>query len=546
MSGKETNSVSSAIHFPDQEIPNRVLVVDDDPTILKLVQRILSKAGFDVTVTERPGQVLKLIEQQCPDYIITDWVMPEMDGPTLCRKIRTADLPHYVYILFLTGKSSGQDIIDGLESGADDFVIKPIRPGELLARLKAGARVLSMERQLQDLVQTDPLTGTMTRRAFERQAEREMVRAQRYNLDLSCVMVDVDFFKKINDTYGHPVGDQVLTAVGQLLMQNTRRSDLVARYGGEEFCVLLPETDEENAVYWADRTRQALKRLVFRTGEKDKTFRISASFGVSCRLADTRHHATLIDMADQALLVAKQSGRDRVVCFSQLSEEQDIQLQQNASQDPLEGVPASAVMSPLVCMLKASDPVWQAADLFLRFRINSAPVTDDEGKLVGILSEKDILAALSQPDVWKQPVEKFMRTEVVCYEEDTPAKKIQEFLCRVSIRRVVVVQNGRPVGIISRGSFLRWYINWLATHDPEAAASGDQQLQCRMAQARSNVRLAAEAIIQQATQLKQSSGESQGEFLPELIDRASAIQELVNDMLAESRSFLADSCQLIE
>ncbi len=546
MSGKDTKATFTTRRFLTTEAPNRVLVVDDDPAILQLVQRILSKAGFDVTTCLHPAEALSLIEQQCPDYVITDWVMPEMDGPTLCRKVRTADLPHYVYILFLTGKSSGQDIIEGLESGADDFVIKPIRPGELLARLKAGARVLSMERQLQDLIQTDPLTGTMTRRAFERQAEREMVRARRYNLDLACVMVDVDFFKKINDTYGHPVGDQVLTAVGELLLRSTRRSDLVARYGGEEFCVLLPETDEENAAYWADRTRQALKQLIFHAGEKNKTFHISASFGVSCRLADTGHHTTLIDMADQALLVAKQSGRDRVVCFSQLHEDQNIQLEQDASQDPLEGVPASAVMSPLVCMLKATDPVWQAADLFLRFRINSAPVTDDDGKLVGILSEKDILAALSQPDVWKQPVAKFMRTEVVCYEEDTPARKIQEFLCRVSIRRVVVVQNGRPVGIISRGSFLRWYINWLTTHDPEAVASGDQQLHRRMAQARSNVRLAAEAIIQQASQLKQSSSQTQAEFLPELIDRASAIQELVNDMLAESRSFLADSHQLID
>ena len=490
--------------------------------------------------------MLQLIEQQCPDYIITDWVMPEMDGPTLCRKIRTAELPHYVYVLFLTGKSSGKDIIHGLESGADDFLIKPIRPGELVARLKAGARVLSMERQLQDLIQTDPLTGTMTRRAFERQAEREMVRAQRYKLDLSCVMVDVDFFKKINDTYGHPVGDQVLAAVGQLLLQSTRRSDLVARYGGEEFCVLLPETDEQNASHWADRTRRALKRLEFRGGEKDKTFRISASFGVSCRMADTQHHTTLIDMADQALLVAKQSGRDRVVSFSQLNEDNNLRLEQNGSHDPLDGVPASAVMTPLVCMLRAADPVWQAADLFLRFRINSAPVTDDEGLLVGILSEKDILAAMSQPDVWKLPVEKFMRTEVVCYEEDTPAKKIHEFLCRVSIRRVVVVKAGRPVGIISRASFLRWYINWLTTHAPDGEASADQQWQRRMDQARSNVRLAAEAIIQQASQLKQGAGGDQAEFLPELIDRASAIQELVNDMLAESRSFLAESSQLLD
>ncbi len=528
------------------ETPNQVLVVDDDPAILRLVQRILTKAGFEVTVSEHPSQVLQLIEQQCPDYVITDWVMPEMDGPTLCRKIRTAELPHYVYVLFLTGKSSGKDIIHGLESGADDFLIKPIRPGELVARLKAGARVLSMERQLQGLIQTDPLTGTMTRRAFERQAEREMVRAQRYNLDLACVMVDVDFFKKINDTYGHPVGDQVLASVGRLLMESTRRSDLVARYGGEEFCVLLPETDEENASLWADRTRQALKRLEFHGGEKDKTFRISASMGVSCRMADTQHHTTLIDMADQALLVAKQSGRDRVVAFSQLNEDDGLRLERNGNRDPLAGVPASAVMTPLVCMLRATDPVWQAADLFLRFRINSAPVTDDEGLLVGILSEKDILAAMSQPEVWKQPVEKFMRTEVVCYEEDTPAKKVHEFLCRVSIRRVVVVKAGRPVGIISRASFLRWYINWLTTHAPDGEASPDHQWQRRMDQARSNVRLAADAIIQQAAQLKQRAAGDQAEFLPELIDRASAIQELVNDMLAESRSFLAESSQLLE
>ncbi len=527
-----------------KNMPNRVLVVDDDPAILQLVQGVLSKAGFEVSVADRPSTALDLMDRDCPDYVITDWMMPEMDGPALCQEIRHRDLPHYVYILFLTGKSQGQDIIQGLESGADDFLIKPIRPAELVARLRAGARVLAMERQLQELIQTDPLTGTMTRRAFERQAERELARAKRHRLELACVMVDIDFFKKINDTYGHPVGDQVLAAVGQLLLKRCRRSDLVGRYGGEEFCVLLPETCEDDAVFWAQWTREAIKQLRFEVG-RDKELRISASFGVAGLMADLSSHAALIDLADQALLVAKQLGRDRVVRFSQLNED-ELAIPHQGEKDPLEGVTAAQVMSPLVGMLKQTDLVWQAADLFLRYRINSAPVTDDEGKLVGILSEKDILAALTQPEVWKRPVREFMRTQVVCYEEDTPAKKIYTFLCRVSIRRVVVVKNGFPTGIISRGSFLRWYVNWFSANSPEAHRQEDQLLHQRMTNARSNVRQAAEAIIRQATQLKESSEKGHGDFLPELIDRASAIQELVNDMLAESRSFLASSYQTLE
>ena len=183
--------------------------------------------------------------------------MPRVNGLELCRKIRGLALPHYVYTVFLSAKTGAAEMIAGLESGADDFLSKPVAEGELLARLQSGARVLEFERDLSLMAHTDFLSGLPTQRTFFDALQKEWHRATRLKLPLSCVMTDLDFFKQINDVYGHPVGDSVLKFVAELLLDNSRASDTVCHYGGEEFCVLLPETDENGAAVWAERARAA-------------------------------------------------------------------------------------------------------------------------------------------------------------------------------------------------------------------------------------------------------------------------------------------------
>ena len=262
----------------------KVLLVDDDPAMLRLLCKWLKTAGYPVCTAADGQEALDAIESDCPDFLITDWEMPRINGLELCRKVRDTSLPHYIYTIFLTAKTGAAEMIAGLESGADDFLTKPVAEGELLARLQSGSRVLELERELSLMAHTDFLTGLLTQRTFYEALEKEWHRSTRLKLPLSCVMVDLDFFKQINDVYGHPAGDSVLKFVAELLLDNSRASDTVCRYGGEEFCILLPETEESDAAVWAERARARLAALRIPTDLKD--MHITGSFGVAQRRSD--------------------------------------------------------------------------------------------------------------------------------------------------------------------------------------------------------------------------------------------------------------------
>jgi diguanylate cyclase (GGDEF)-like protein len=381
------------------------------------------------------------------------------------------------------------------------------------------------------------LTGIPTRRAFYVQFDRELSRALRYRVPLSCVMIDVDYFKKINDTQGHPAGDAVLKAVAQYVQQSCRASDYVGRYGGEEFCVLLTETTEQAAMVWAERVRNGIANLQILVGQS--AISVTASLGVAQLMEDQRASAQLVDLADQALLVAKQAGRNRVVRFRALADERHLKLgAQAGSGDPFATLKARNVMTTLVACLQQDETIGKAAEFFLRFRINSSPVVDDAGKLVGILSEKDVIAVMMQPECWNKPISDAMKTNVVCYEEETPVKAIYDFLCRVTIRRVIIVKDGFPTGMISRGTLLRWYNNWLAVNcqlPQPVARDGLASERQRRHQALADT---GQSLATAASYLQRQLANEAEDFLPALIDTASRMQEMVNDLLSDSRYFL--------
>ena len=518
-----------------------ILLVDDDAAMLRLLARWLELAGYQVR-TARDGNEAKIaIEQQCPQIVITDWEMPGMDGHELCRWVRSQSTPHYVYLMLLTVRCGLDDLVKGLESGADDFLKKPIDKDELLARLRSAGRVLELEQRLGVLARCDGLTGLPSRRTFFEFLNREWSRSQRYHFPLACVMVDIDYFKRINDVHGHATGDEVIRRVGSMLAEGCRNSDVVSRYGGEEFCLLLPETNEDNAAIWANRIRQKLSAMTVECGGKQ--VQITASFGIAQRMDDMAKPEQLIDMADQALLVAKRSGRDRVVTYHSLSEAKPKSSSSTSPSVLLQDVPARQVMTTLVAGLHQDDTVDVASRHFLRFRISIAPVIDDEGKLVGVLSEKDVMAAMLQPSWWQLRIADVMKGNVVCYEEDTPALSIYEFLCRVTLRAAVIVKNGCPTGLITRGSLLRYFINSLSVRGQLRGAGVETEneaavVQSSAAEVRRRILQTVRAVNDEALDLRDRLADVQqegAELVPCLVGGASRIQELANDLLACSR-----------
>ncbi|MFZ1934652.1 MAG: diguanylate cyclase [Thermoguttaceae bacterium] len=446
----------------------KLLLVDDDPALLRLLCRWLEKAGYSVRTAADGQEALDAIESECPDFLITDWEMPRVNGLELCRKIRGLALPHYVYTVFLSAKTGAAEMIAGLESGADDFLSKPVAEGELLARLQSGARVLELERDLSLMAHTDFLSGLPTQRTFFDALQKEWHRATRLKLPLSCVMTDLDFFKQINDVYGHPVGDSVLKFVAELLLDNSRASDTVCHYGGEEFCVLLPETDENGAAVWAERARARLAALCIPADLKD--MRVTGSFGVAQRGGDVPNPEALVKLADQALLCAKRGGRDRVVRYAMMVDPGKHRLYAADWHDEVfADMCARDVMSPLVVFLQENSTIDEAARLFLQSGISSVPVLGGDGTLAGLVSETDLMVATASAERWQRPLSSVMRSNVICYEEETPIRVVYEFLCRVSLRGVIISKDVRPTGVVNRSSLLRCFHEWGADRELAAA-----------------------------------------------------------------------------
>jgi diguanylate cyclase (GGDEF)-like protein len=302
----------------DADFP--IMVVDDDVVSRALIERYLKKAGFEVTSAGNGKEAISLLDQQFYPIVLTDWMMPEMDGPELCRNIRDRKMDGYVFIILITARDSKTDIVSGLESGADDYLTKPIHSAELLARINTGIRILKLEQSLLNankeirlLSITDPLTGCFNRTYLNERYPQEFSRAQRYKHSLSAVISDIDHFKRINDTYGHQAGDLVLKLVGNCLtMQVREKIDWVVRYGGEEFLIILPETDSFGTRTLSERLRNAISNLEIEyEGQK---IQVTASFGGASAKMDNPAISMeqLINQADDQLYQSKREGRNRV------------------------------------------------------------------------------------------------------------------------------------------------------------------------------------------------------------------------------------------
>jgi two-component system cell cycle response regulator len=302
----------------------KVLIADDESVSRRMLELWLRRWGYEVVVAHDGLQALDILNQSdAPKLLVLDWQMPGKNGVELCREIRKRRNEDYSYVLLLTSKRNQTDVVEGLESGADDFLTKPFNPQELQVRLRTGQRIICLmdqlvaaREELREMAMNDSLTGLWNRAAIIDSLSNELKRSRREGTSLAVIMVDVDHFKSINDTFGHPAGDAVLREIAKTMKSVIRTYDSAGRFGGEEFLILLPGCDQLTACSHAERLRQAISRLIVTTERGD--VKVTASFGVSVAHGRTESEAaSLIEIADAALYSAKHKGRNRVEFLSQ-------------------------------------------------------------------------------------------------------------------------------------------------------------------------------------------------------------------------------------
>ncbi len=288
----------------------KVLVADDDAISRRRLEKRLTEWGYEAVAVDDGEHAWSLLQgEEAPTLAILDWMMPGLDGPEICSRLRTRKDGEYTYVILLTGKSAKEDVIRGLEAGADDYVTKPFDAQELAVRLRIGKRILAMQHELRERATRDPLTGALNRGAVLEALRLELSRARRPGGSVSVLLLDVDHFKRINDEHGHPAGDEVLREIVRRLTASLRPHDSIGRYGGEEFLVVLPGSDAAGAAATAERLRDVIASHPVVVPAC--TLPVTVSFGLAtCAEEDSLE--TVISHADEALYAAKRDGRNRV------------------------------------------------------------------------------------------------------------------------------------------------------------------------------------------------------------------------------------------
>jgi diguanylate cyclase (GGDEF)-like protein len=300
----------------------KILIAEDDPVSSLLMRRTLEKFGYEVVLAEDGRAAVEiLLQPDGPRLALIDWMMPKLDGPGLCREVRSAQRDGaYVYILLLTSRQDAEDVVAGLEAGADDYLTKPFHPAVLRARLHTGRRILSLEETLVQAREEmrfkathDALTSLWNRASILSMARNELRRSAREARPFSLLICDIDHFKRVNDNHGHLVGDAVLEEVARRLISSVRNYDAVGRYGGEEFLIVLSNCDEEGLRTRAEQIRAAIASAPIQTENAELS--VSISIGAMthcCRESDIPLESILAE-TDAALYQAKEEGRNRAV-----------------------------------------------------------------------------------------------------------------------------------------------------------------------------------------------------------------------------------------
>ena len=298
----------------------KILIADDSEITRLMLYHKLSEWGYEIEIANDGEEAWEILCQENPPTLaIIDWMMPNMDGITLCKKIRENIKEPYIYMIILTMRNKKNDLIESMEAGADDFVSKPFDADVLKVRLRAGIRILdlhnaliSAREELRIQATYDQLTGLFNRRAIMDMFNREISRASRETSPIGVLMVDVDHFKKINDNYGHPAGDIVLKEAANRMKDSVRTYDSVGRFGGEEFLVILPKCGMNEVMIVAERLKKSISNQNFDLN--NESIKVTISIGATNIIPDSIKidQDFIIQLVDTALYKAKKNGRDRI------------------------------------------------------------------------------------------------------------------------------------------------------------------------------------------------------------------------------------------
>ena len=306
-----------------------ILIVDDTETNVDILVELLSDI-YEIVVALDGESALGILNDQSIDLILLDIMMPKMDGYEVCKRAKQKPDTHDIPIIFITAKIDENSIEKAYDIGGVDYVTKPFKPKELFARIKTQLHLRELIKELETsrktlkrLSELDPMTNLCNRRYFTHVSKNVLALARRDRSDLSLIMLDIDKFKRINDTYGHKMGDDVLVAFAGILLKMIRKSDYACRFGGEEFIVMLPETPLDGAIEIAEKIRKSIEALSLKT-ENHQNVMITVSLGVTCvDLLNDPHIESAIQRADEALYRAKKEGRNQVVALLADGESRD-------------------------------------------------------------------------------------------------------------------------------------------------------------------------------------------------------------------------------
>jgi diguanylate cyclase (GGDEF)-like protein len=293
----------------------KVLIVDDSPEAIVIARARLSKERLEIISAEGGRAGLDVARREKPDLILLDLNMPDLSGFEVCQTHKGDTELCMIPVIFLSGSGGPDEKVKGLDLGAVDYVTKPFDAFELRARVRAALRTKRLQDLLIEYAHIDPLTGLPNRRALTERLGEEWERIRRHGGSLALIMTDIDTFKRVNDTFGHNVGDRVLQELAKTIAGHCRAMDVPARYGGDEFVVLVPGETQAGAAILAERVRESVQQQCLEAGIEK--VQITASFGVadSCGAAETRE---IIERADKALYAAKDAGRNAVRCTEAL------------------------------------------------------------------------------------------------------------------------------------------------------------------------------------------------------------------------------------
>lgn len=297
----------------------KIMIAEDDMLSRMMLEKSLERAGYEVTAVSNGARALTALDAEDPPRLaLLDWAMPEKDGAEVCREIRRRRGRAYTYLILLSSKESKQDIVQGLEAGADDYLTKPYDQEELMARLRAGERILELEDHLVEARESmrfqathDPLTSLWNRGVIEELLSREIHRSRREKCCTVVMLCDVDHFKQVNDQFGHSTGDEVLKELARRLHHSVRSYDMVGRFGGEEFLIILNKCDIASASTRAENIRTVVAKKPFLTRSNSLAVTISVGLALSTEYED-RTVDEILAGVDAALYAAKSAGRNCV------------------------------------------------------------------------------------------------------------------------------------------------------------------------------------------------------------------------------------------